>query len=600
MTRSERSTWMARSAYLAALILLAGVDGLRAFDDYLPGPDSQVQPGVPKGQLFSFVFSQSKIYPGTVRTCWVYIPAQYRPEQPACLYVCQDAVAWRAPVVFDNLIARQEMPVTIGVFVSPGIVGPKPASGLALGQYNRVYEYSGMDDTYARFLLEELLPEVASRKTPDGRPIRISPAANDHAIAGSSAGGICAFNAAWERPDAFARVFSSVGSFNLGGGEVFPILIRKFEPKPLRIFLQDGSRDTGVFAGSWWMANQAVEESLRFSGYEVNHAWGDGGHTTKQATAVFPDAMRWLWKDWPQPVKTGETRNALLALALRPGEGWQRLAGDYGSLRGAASNRRGEVFFGDAGENRIYRAAPDGSVAVFATDTGPVSDLCFGSDGRLYTVSTESGQVRAYAADGSSTLMAAGIPGNGIAIAHNGNVYVTHPGNGAGGMRSDLWLIKPDGTRRVLDCDGPIDTGGIVLSPAQNLLFVADRREPWIYRYLVQPDGSLRYGQRYLHLHRSGGDEPVSQTGMRADRDGRLYVATRLGIQIGGEASLVNAIITTPNRKVTDVCFGGAGFDTLFALCGDTVFQRRLNLRGANGWDAPNEPGALKASPIPK
>ena len=270
----------------------------RAADDYQPGPDSKPQDGVPKGTVQKFTLSGSKIFPGTEHTYWIYVPAQYDPARPACLYVNQDGIQNDAPVVFDNLIAHKEMPITIGVFVTPGIV--RAPSTNQLDRFNRSFEYDGLGPNYVRFLADELLPEVERKTTEDGRAIHLSRHSADRAIGGSSSGAICAFTAAWERPEEFSRVFSSIGTYvGLRGGQIYPTLIRKFEPKPIGVFLQDGTNDLNIYAGDWWMANQTMERALVFSGYEVDHVWGEGGHNGKQAGAVFPDAMRFLWRDWP-------------------------------------------------------------------------------------------------------------------------------------------------------------------------------------------------------------------------------------------------------------------------------------------------------------
>ena len=198
--------------------------------------------GVPKGELLKFTFDQSKIFPGTWREYWVYVPAQYKPDKPACVYVNQDGIQWKAPTVFDNLIYKNEMPVTIGVFVTPGKVLADSGSN-ALDRFNRSFEYDGLGDAYARFILTEILPEVEKQKTSDGRAIHLSKNGNDRAIGGSSSGAICAFTAAWEHPEEFSRVFSAIGTYTgLRGADRYPILIRKYEPKPIRIFLQDGSQ----------------------------------------------------------------------------------------------------------------------------------------------------------------------------------------------------------------------------------------------------------------------------------------------------------------------------------------------------------------------
>src|SRR5205085_10875913 len=172
---------------LALLIFVALTTFGLARQDPAQGPDSAPQPGVPKGEVLKFTFDHSKIFPGTVRDYWVYVPAQYKPDKPACLYVNQDGIQWQAPIVFDNLIHKKEMPVTIGVFVMHGRVAAADGN-TALDRFNRSYEYDGLGDNYVRFLLEELLPEVETKKTADGRPIRFSHNGNDRAIGGSSSG----------------------------------------------------------------------------------------------------------------------------------------------------------------------------------------------------------------------------------------------------------------------------------------------------------------------------------------------------------------------------------------------------------------------------
>ena len=192
---------------------------------------SIVHPGIPKGEVLKFSFQTSKIYPGTYRDYWVYIPAQYDGKKPACVFVDQDAIQFKAPTVFDNLINSKEMPVTIGIFITPGRVLAKDTT--ALDRFNRSYEYDALGDAYVRFLLEELLPDVEKHTTTDGRPIILSKNGNDRAIGGTSSGAICAFTAAWERPDAFSRVYSGIGTYvGLRGGDRYPTLIRKYEPKP--------------------------------------------------------------------------------------------------------------------------------------------------------------------------------------------------------------------------------------------------------------------------------------------------------------------------------------------------------------------------------
>lgn len=552
------------------------------------GGSVQAQQDVPKGEVLKFTFEQSRIFPGTTQEYWIYIPRQYTAEKPACLYVNQDGVGWNAPTVFDQLIAAKEMPVTIGVFVMHGRVkAANPEK--ALDRFNRSYQYDGLGDNYARFILDELLPEVEKHKASDGRAIRISRDGNDHAIGGASSGAICAFTAAWERPDAFSRVFSAIGTYvGLRGGDVYPTLIRKYEPRPLRVYLQDGSNDLNIYGGDWWMANQMMERALTFSGYEVNHIWGEGGHSGQQGTQVFPDAMRWLWKDWPQPVKNGPTRNGMMNDILQPGEGWQLVSEGYKFTEGPAVNKQGEVFFNDVVTGKTFKVGLDNSVTEFLANAQKPDGQAFGPDGRLYAVSHGKNGIVAYDAAGNSTTITTGISGNDIVVANNGNMYVTSPASKPGEANT-VWLVRPTGKKQIVDT-GLKFPNGVTLSPDQTLLYVADFRSHWVYSYQVQPDGTLQHKQQYYWLHTPDTADDSGADGLRVDRDGRLYVATRMGIQVCDQAGRVNCILPLPGKTISNMTFGGADFTTLYVTAGDKVYKRKLKARGALAWDVPNRP----------
>jgi len=560
-------------------------------DNYQPGPDSKPQPGVPKGEILQFTFEKSKIFPGTTRDYWVYVPAQYRPDKSACVYVQQDGIRFEAPTVFDNLINRKELPIIIAVFVAPGVV-KAPESSAALDRFNRSYEYDGLGDAYARFVLEELLPEVETKKTSDGRAIRLSRSGNDRAIGGSSSGAIAAFTAAWERPREFSRVFSAIGTYvDLRGGMRYPTLIRKYEPKPIRIFLQDGSNDNNRYGGDWWMANQTMERALTFAGYEVQHAWGDGGHTGKHATMIFPEAMRWLWKDWPKPITGGQTQNDTLSAILVPGEGWQLVSEGYKFVEGPAVNAKGEIVFNDVTKSKTYKIGLENKVTNLIADSKRANGQAFGPDGKLYAVAMGEKKVFAYDALGQPTTIAEGWVGNDLTVAHNGNVYVTNPPADNEIAPSKVWLIKPNGEQKVVDT-GLKYANGVALSPDQTLLYVADYRSHWVYSFTIKADGSLDNKQRFFWLHASDASDQSGADGLRVDRDGRLYVATNLGIQVCDQAGKVQCIIPTPNGRLSNFAFGGERFDMLFATCGDRVYKRKMNVMGANAWDRPTKPAA--------
>lgn len=269
---------------------------------YKQGSDSQRQEGVPQGVVTEYQWLESNVFPGTKRRYYVYVPAQYEPEKEAALMVFQDGHAYvsetgeyRAPVVMDNLIHRGEMPVTIGVFVDPGHrkdeLPEKP--GWRPSPENRSVEYDTLSDDYVTFLLDEILPAATKdlniTKDPAGR-----------AICGASSGGICAFTAAWERPDQFGKVISHIGSFtNIRHGDTYPGIIRKTEPKPIRVYLQDGSNDLDNEHGNWPLANQQMFAALKYKGYDVRFDYGEGAHNGNHAGSLMPDALRWTWRDYP-------------------------------------------------------------------------------------------------------------------------------------------------------------------------------------------------------------------------------------------------------------------------------------------------------------
>jgi enterochelin esterase-like enzyme len=254
-------------------------------------PDSRVRPDVPKGILKQMPPWQSRIFPGTTRNWWVYVPAQYRAETPAAVMVWQDGNSQKnfVPTVMDNLIAKGDIPVTVNVFIEPG--------GVKAPRDNRSFEYDTLSDQYARFVLEEILPEVS-------KTVRLRTDAAGRAVAGESSGGICAFTVAWERPNEFSKVLSWIGSFvNIAagtslrdGGHNYEALVRRAPPKPIRIFMQDGMNDNDSTAGSWWLANVTLARSLGFAGYDYRFEQGQGWHNNGHLRAVLPDALRWLWR----------------------------------------------------------------------------------------------------------------------------------------------------------------------------------------------------------------------------------------------------------------------------------------------------------------
>jgi enterochelin esterase-like enzyme len=302
-------------------------------DVYKLGPDSTPQEGVPQGKVTDWEQLPSAAYPGTLHDFCVYVPAQYDATKPTALMIFQDGQAWlrltgdyRVPCVFDNLIYRREMPVTIAVFINPGRTPEQPvASQSDWGDRssNRPQEYNALDDKYARVIVDELLPVLKAR-------YNISNSPNDRAIGGASSGAIAAFTVAWHRPDQFSKVLSTIGSFtNIRGGHVYPDLIRAADRKPIRIFMQDSVNDNRGLRRQdtnpvynperdWYAQNRKMVVALTEKGYDLNYTFGIGTHSNKQGGAILPEMLRWLWRDYPRPA-AGPDDDAIRSFLVPPG-----------------------------------------------------------------------------------------------------------------------------------------------------------------------------------------------------------------------------------------------------------------------------------------
>lgn len=325
-------------------VVLAAEPGSRPrrLGEYPLTADSLVQPGVPRGKLLGPIEWHSHIIRGTVRRYWVYVPAEYTTQAPAALLVFQDgqrALNPEGPLrvnnVLDNLIFKKDLPVTIGLFITPGNLSDHYPDDLGMSNPdNRAEEYDVLSDTYARMLIEELIPELKRHYSitddPDGR-----------VIGGTSSGAICAFTVAWERSDQFRKVISMIGSFTsigyrpargnqpmVPGGDFYPTLIRKNPIKPIRIFLQDGTNDLSNVSdtkgftpewtaltnehGNWHLANLQMLSAFEYANanadrthssgprYDVRHEWGDGAHSDDHGGSLLPDILRWMYRDWPK------------------------------------------------------------------------------------------------------------------------------------------------------------------------------------------------------------------------------------------------------------------------------------------------------------
>jgi len=548
------------------------------FNDYPLTADSQPQPNVPHGKTFKFEWNNSTVFPGTTRTITVYVPAQYKADMPACTFLFLDGIGYKAETVFDNLIAQHDMPITIAIGISPGTVAS--ASGLAASddpRYDRSFEFDSLTDRFSQLLLQEILPAVQQHQTPDGQPIHLSANPDDRAIGGGSTGGIGAFTVAWRHPEAFHRVFTSIGTFvGMRGGEAYYVQVRKSEPRPLRIFMEDGVNDewAGAEMGDWWMSNQTMNRALTFAGYDVRHEWGAGTHNGGHATAIFPEAVRWLWRDYPRPIQAMPSTNRNLKAILQPNEGWHLLADNCPQRQDLIADTTGGILFPDG--SRLTADVPNQHCPA-STNLQPSA---FGPDGKLYLAGARGGIEVVFPGNVKTKPYAEAQHLN-IAyftVRSNGDIYaLTEPRN----ARNDLWFIPANGQPRKLDSNLK-NAAGIAFTPDALWLFVAQSDSRFGLSYRVRTDGSLDSREPFYDFYLAPGADESDAAQIAMDTAGRPYVATNLGIQIFDRNGRVGAILPLPENAIpTGIAFGGPNFDILFVAAGGRIYTRKLQVKGA-------------------
>ena len=565
--------------------------------EWEPHPDAVVRDDIPKGTVEKMRPFESTIFPGTTRDWAVYVPAQYKAEQPAALMIFQDGERmrdvkgrWRIPVVFDNLIARGDMPPTIAIFINPGHDKAKPRQNRR--HSNRGFEYDSLGDRYVRFLLEEIIPEVAKRYS-------ISTDPELHAIGGSSSGAICAFTAAWERTDFFRRVYSSVGSFtNLRGGNVYPALVRKTEPKSIRVYMADTSGDVDNAYGSWPWANQRMASALKYMGYETRFDWAEGyAHNADFGSSRFPDAMRWLWRQESHTptIDTSDDLDGDLTLLnlLIPGESWELVAGNLGFADGLCADKDGNLYFCDMRAPAVIRiSAVDGTRTEIAKESvsglefSPDDSLiyaCQGSKNRVVSINVSNGTVK---------TVAEGVKPNDLAVTSDGLILITETGakrvtriNPQTGETtpSDTGITKPNGI--ALSNDGGTlavsDYGGThTWTFRVNSGAAIDAKMPTMpMRLRIDPNGEFRFNEAPPYVSASRGD------GMAVDKAGRYYVTSDLGVQIFDPTGRPCGVLpkVNPDQPLTSCILAGSDHSTLYIAHGTKIYRRKLTVETPEG-----------------
>lgn len=608
----------ARMRPILALLLLTRM-AFTAEPEFPLTEDSKPQPNVPKGTMLkdSYTAKEGSVFPGTEREYQIYLPAGFDKTKPAAFMVFQDGVIYQAPVVFDNLVAKKDIPPLVGIFIKPGVV--PAANDKALPRFNRSYEYDSITPTYSQFLLDEFLPAIEAK-----HGLKLSADPNQAAISGNSSGGICAFMAAWHRPDRFRRVFTGVGTYvGIHGADQLPVLLRKFEPKPLRVFLQSGTGDNNLYCGDWWMANQTMERSLTWAGYDVNHAWGEGGHNAKHASQIFPDVLRWLWRDWQTSIEIkanakGESKWKGYEVV---GEGeWEGGLHDSETIGSEKSSQTDQMAACADGTVYVRKHSPDENTVLFyrlgiSGENDEIKVDVAGDMTGFKAGSNDSLRLFFHAKHPSKAARIVDVSRSGkvereIAFGDKDNKYdVPYTRHGsmccdssgrlyfAGGNDALIGRVDGDGSYHylhgsTLHSEVLGSSGGLIcLSPDQSQLYVTGYNGRIDCLQLRDEPPLFHHAQHfYLTEDPYGLMFPVEIRAMCVDTNGWLYVATSLGIQVCDQAGRVNFIIPTPKQPL-DVCFGGKDLSELFIACGDAIYKRPTKAHGiVSGQMAPITP----------
>lgn len=559
---------------------------------YPAPPEASLQPGVTAGKLESFVLSPGKYYPGTPHDYVVYTPAGYDGSQKLPCMIFMDGVSdalpgFQANVILDNLIAAKQIPPMIAIFIDPGVHPVR--SDQSQKRFERHFEYDWISDRFSSFLVDELLPEVGKRY-----PISDDP--NDRATVGISTGAPAALAAAWYRPDQFRRVMSFIGTYlSNKGAHTLPALIRKTEPKPIRVFMQAGKNDHITplqpfgtrYAGNWPINNQVMYEALQFAGYDVRFEFGEAGHEKTHGRALLPDALRWLWRDYPAPItvtklpayfgKPGSEDRGHVFAVINGERTWEPVGERYGEISSIANDKAGNVFFSDETSGSIYRVSQsDGKVTPVARDLGKGISLTVGADGRLLVAQRSSKRIVSYGETASDErVIATNVDAGALAATIDGGLYFIDLSS------NSIARVNPDGPVRVVyDGKDIYRISGLALSPDQEFLTVADSQGKFGWSFHVAANGDLEDGEPYHRLEMPEVGLYSEAKGVTVSSNGQFYYATPLGIQGFEGAGRQGPILNSPDRgPVSAVAFAGGNGDWLYVAVGDRLFRRSVKVK---------------------
>lgn len=602
-----------RAAFLTCCLLLSLT--AKAQEPYPLTPDSEVQ-NVPHGTVEKTTLPPGQFYPGTPHTVSIYLPPNAGAE-PLPYMVFLDGSGYlggrmRAATVFDNLIAKHQLPPMVGIFIDPGVLPAIRPD--AQNRYERVFEYDSLSNRYVNFLMQEVVPFVEKRHALSKDP-------NAHAIGGTSTGAVGAFVAAWHRPDQFRRVLSLIGTYvAMKGADTLPELVRKTEPKPIRIWMQDGANDHitpdepyGTFyAGTWPRANQLLFDALQFSGYDAKLTIGTGGHDTRQGSAELPDALRWLWRDYSPQTGIGKIEVHPPAAQSTAGfdkrgsiwatvdavNGWELVVDGF-----FASELRvgpdGDIFFVD-GNDHLHHLKEGKDKGIGSG--WPMSYVVTGREPRVLSVD-DFGMHEVFPEmrkQGHDFSFTSGAGANAMTLMTKGMAFtgeiaylvttptLTKPWQP---QRSYLnWLNIRSGNAKVHRVEAPSPSiGELAVSPDNAMLVITDGEHRHQWSMQLDKDGKPINPEPFYRLEVL--DDETGATGAAFDSIGQVYFATKIGVQIAEANGRIAMILNSPipDKPVDNIAFGGPDHDWLYVTVDGKLFRRKMKTH-AVPVDKPEKP----------
>lgn len=243
----------------------------------------------------------------------------------------------------------------------------------------------------------------------------------------------------------------------------------------------------------------------------------------------------------------------------------EKVADGFLFTEGPVWHKDGYLLFSDIPAHKILQWSPSGGIEVFREPSGDSNGLAFDRNGRLIACEHGNRRVSRTESDGSIVALAERYEGkrlnspNDLVVRSDGTLYFTDPDYGVRKENRELdfngvFCLKPNGELVLLEKDFN-KPNGIVLSPDEKWLYVADTAESHVRSFEVQPDGSVKNGKVLTAV-------PFPD-GMAIDAKGNLYVTAQTGVEIFDPAGKHLTVIAVPEQPA-NCGFGGKENKTLY------------------------------------